>query len=57
MTGGRSDTTVLAFEMVRQFQLGARSGYSAALAVILFLLVLPIVVYNARQLAKQREIR
>ncbi|AJM78125.1 carbohydrate ABC transporter permease [Rathayibacter toxicus] len=57
MTGGRSDTTVLAFEMVRQFQLGARGGYSAALAVILFLLVLPIVVYNARQLAKQKEIR
>lgn len=57
MTGGRNDTTVLAFEMVRQFQLGSRAGYSSALAVILFILVLPIVIYNARQIAKQREIR
>lgn len=57
MTGGRSDTTVLAFEMVRQFQLGARTGYSSALAVILFILVLPIIIYNVRQHKKQRGIR
>ncbi|UTT40644.1 sugar ABC transporter permease [Glutamicibacter mishrai] len=57
MTGGRSDTTVLAFEMVRQFQLGARTGYSSALAVILFILVLPIIIYNVRQHKKQRSIR
>jgi alpha-glucoside transport system permease protein len=57
MTGGRNDTTILAFEMVRQFQLGSRTGYSSALAVILFILVLPIVIYNARQIQKQREIR
>lgn len=57
MTGGRNDTTILAFEMVRQFQLGSRTGYSSALAVILFVLVLPIVIYNARQIQKQREIR
>ncbi|MGP9527354.1 carbohydrate ABC transporter permease [Glutamicibacter sp. AOP5-A2-18] len=56
MTGGRSDTTVLAFEMVRQFQLGARTGYSSALAVILFILVLPIIIYNVRQHNKQRGI-
>jgi len=57
MTGGRNDTTILAYEMVRQFQLGSRTGYSSALAVILFVLVLPIVIYNARQIQKQREIR
>ncbi|ALG28390.1 ABC transporter permease [Glutamicibacter halophytocola] len=57
MTGGRSDTTVLAFEMVRQFQLGARTGYSSALAVILFILVLPIIIYNVSQHKKQRGIR
>ncbi|PRB69343.1 sugar ABC transporter permease [Arthrobacter sp. MYb213] len=57
MTGGRSDTTVLAFEMVRQFQLGARTGYSSALAVILFILVLPIIIYNVRQHKKQKGIR
>ncbi|RFA08281.1 ABC transporter permease [Subtercola boreus] len=57
MTGGRNDTTVLGFEMVRQFQLGSRDGYSSALAVVLFLLVLPIIVFNARQIKNQREIR
>jgi len=57
MTGGRSDTTVLAFEMVRQFQLGARTGYSSALAVILFILVLPIIIFNVRQHKKQGGIR
>ena len=30
---------------------------SSAFAVILFILVLPIVIYNARQIQKQREIR
>ena len=33
------------------------TGRSAAFAVVLFLLVLPIVIYNARQIRKQREIR
>ena len=33
------------------------AGRSAAFAVILFVLILPIVIYNARQIAKQREIR
>ena len=32
-------------------------GRGSALAVILFLMVLPIVIYNARQLSNQREIR
>ncbi|GAA2958313.1 MULTISPECIES: sugar ABC transporter permease [Glutamicibacter] len=53
MTGGRSETTVLAYEMVRQFQLGSRTGYSSALAVVLFVLVLPIIIYNVRQQKKQ----
>jgi alpha-glucoside transport system permease protein len=33
------------------------AGRSAAFAVVLFLLVLPIVIYNARQIQKTREIR
>ncbi|MGP5043243.1 carbohydrate ABC transporter permease [Glutamicibacter ardleyensis] len=53
MTGGRSETAVLAYEMVRQFQLGSRTGYSSALAVVLFVLVLPIIIYNVRQQKKQ----
>lgn len=57
MTGGRDDTTVLGFEMVNQQQRFQSYGHSSALAVVLFLFVLPLIVYNARSLAKQREIR
>ena len=32
-------------------------GRGAALAIVLFLLVLPIVIYNVRVLRQQREIR
>ncbi|GAT73878.1 ABC-type glucosylglycerol transport system permease protein [Microbacterium sp. HM58-2] len=56
MTGGNYGTSVLANEMYTQFS-KFEAGRSAALSVILFLLVLPIVIYNARQIKKQREIR
>ncbi|MGO2747685.1 carbohydrate ABC transporter permease [Microbacterium sp.] len=56
MTAGNYETSVLANEMYTQFS-KFEAGRSAALAVILFILVLPIVVYNARQIQKQREIR
>jgi alpha-glucoside transport system permease protein len=36
---------------------GFETGRSAAFAVVLFLLVMPIIIYNARQIKKQREIR
>ena len=57
MTGGRANTTVLGFEMVNQQQRFQSYGHSAALAVVLFLFVLPLIIYNARQIKKQREIR
>ncbi len=50
------DTGVIANEMVTLLQ-KFEAGRSSAFAVILFLLVLPIVVYNARQIQKGREIR
>jgi alpha-glucoside transport system permease protein len=56
MTAGTNGTSVIANEMYTQFK-GFEFGRSSALAVVLFLLVLPIVVYNARQIAKQKEIR
>ncbi|MCU1508839.1 MAG: sugar transporter permease [Glaciihabitans sp.] len=56
MTAGANQTSVIANEMYTQFQ-GFEFGRSSALAVVLFVLVLPIVIYNARQIAKQREIR
>jgi alpha-glucoside transport system permease protein len=56
MTGGNFETSTLANEMYTQFT-NFEAGRSAAFAVILFILILPIVIYNARQIAKQREIR
>jgi alpha-glucoside transport system permease protein len=57
MTGGRSNSTVLAFEMVNQQQRFQSYGHSSALAVVLFLFVVPLIVYNVRQMRKQEEIR
>jgi alpha-glucoside transport system permease protein len=56
MTAGTNETSVIANEMYTQFK-GFEFGRSSALAVVLFVLVMPIVIYNARQIAKQREIR
>jgi alpha-glucoside transport system permease protein len=50
------DTGVIANEMVTLLQ-KFEAGRSSAFAVVLFLLVLPIVIYNARQIQKSREIR
>jgi alpha-glucoside transport system permease protein len=57
MTGGRNDTSVLAFEMVNQQQRFQSYGHSAALAVVLFIFVVPLIVFNVVQIRKQREIR
>ena len=54
MTAGANNTSVVANEMYTQFK-SFEAGRSAAFAVILFILVLPIVIYNARQLKRQRE--
>ncbi len=56
MTAGANNTSVLANEMYTQFR-SFEAGRSAAFALILFVLVLPIVIYNAVQLKKQREVR
>ena len=56
MTAGANNTSVVANEMYTQFK-SFEAGRSAAFAVILFILVLPIVIYNARQLKRQREVR
>jgi alpha-glucoside transport system permease protein len=56
MTAGANETSVIANEMYTQFKT-FELGRSAAFAVVLFLMVMPIVIYNARQIKKQREIR
>ncbi|HYI34567.1 MAG TPA: sugar ABC transporter permease, partial [Glaciibacter sp.] len=56
MTAGSNETSVIANEMYTQFK-NFEIGRSSAFALVLFLMVLPIVIYNARQIKKQREIR
>jgi alpha-glucoside transport system permease protein len=50
MTGGNFGTSVVANEFYAQTFRADNRGLGAALAVILFVLVIPIVVYNVRQL-------
>jgi alpha-glucoside transport system permease protein len=50
MTGGNFDTSVVANEFYSQSFRSDNQGLGAALAVLLFILVVPIVVYNIRQL-------
>ena len=50
MTGGQFDTSVVANEFYSQSFRSDNQGLGAALAVLLFILVIPIVVYNIRQL-------
>ncbi|MCC2592756.1 sugar ABC transporter permease [Tessaracoccus sp. OS52] len=49
-TGGNFQTSVIANEFYSQKFSQNNNGISAALAVILFVLVIPIVVYNVRQM-------
>ena len=51
-TGGQFGTSVLAYEFYVQSFRSFNTGLGAALAVLLFLLVTPIVVYNIRQMRK-----
>jgi alpha-glucoside transport system permease protein len=50
MTGGQFDTSVVANEFYSESFRSANQGLGAALAVLLFVLVIPIVLYNIRQL-------
>jgi alpha-glucoside transport system permease protein len=57
MTGGNFGTQVLANEMYSQSFVQFNVGRGSALAVILFVAVLPLVGYNIVQLRKERSIR
>ena len=56
-TGGQFDTGVVATELYDQAFRFGEEGKGSALAVLLFVLVLPIVVYQVRVLRSQKELR
>ena len=51
-TGGNYKTSVLSYEYYRQSFQSANWGLGSALAVLIFVLVLPVVIYNVRQMRK-----
>lgn len=54
-TQGQNGTTVISYQMVRLIgQLPAQNGPSSAEAVILFILILPFLIYNSNNIRKQR---
>jgi alpha-glucoside transport system permease protein len=57
MTGGQFGTSVVANEFYTQSFRRFNFGLGASLAVLLFVLVIPIIAYNVRQLRLAEEIR
>jgi alpha-glucoside transport system permease protein len=57
MTGGQFGTSVVANEFYTQSFRQFNVGLGAALAVLLFVLVIPIIAYNVRQMRLAEEIR
>jgi alpha-glucoside transport system permease protein len=53
MTGGQYGTEVVATEFFRQFFQNRNFGYGSAIAIVLFIAVMPVMIYNLRQLRKQ----
>ncbi len=51
-TGGNFHTSVLAYEFYRQNFVAGNQGLATTIAVVIFLLVTPIVIYNVRQMRK-----
>lgn len=53
MTGGQYGTEVIATQFFRQFFASRNFGYGSSIAIVLFIAVLPVMIYNLRQLRKQ----
>ncbi|MBC8162660.1 MAG: sugar ABC transporter permease [Roseiflexaceae bacterium] len=53
MTGGQYGTSVVGTEFYRQFFTNRNFGYGAAIAIVLFIAISPVLVYNLRQLQSQ----
>ena len=54
-TGGNFNTSTIANELYRKFFLEERDGLASALAVLLFIIVIPVVVLNQRGQKRAQE--
>jgi alpha-glucoside transport system permease protein len=52
MTGGQFGTEVIATQFYRQYFVARNFGYGSAIAIILLVAVIPVMIYNLRQLNK-----
>jgi alpha-glucoside transport system permease protein len=57
MTGGKFGTSVVAERMITEIFLFRNDGIGAALAVVLFLAVIPIMIVNVRKFREQEASR
>ncbi|WP_125772803.1 carbohydrate ABC transporter permease [Antribacter gilvus] len=57
MTAGRYGTSIVANEFYEQSFRQNNAGFGAALAVLLFVIVIPIIIYNVRQMRLAEEVR
>jgi alpha-glucoside transport system permease protein len=53
MTGGQYDTEVVATQFYRQFFMYRNFGYGSSLAIFLLIAVIPVIIFNLRQIRKQ----
>ncbi len=57
MTGGETGTEVIAERMIRWFFRNDHDGRGAAIAVILFLAIIPVMAFNVRRFRQEEAIR
>lgn len=57
MTGGRDDTQVVAQQMVQEFFTNRNNGIGAALAVLMFVAIVPILIINVRRFKAEEAMR
>ncbi|HLO29352.1 MAG TPA: sugar ABC transporter permease, partial [Anaerolineales bacterium] len=57
MTGGQFGTDVIATQFYRQSFTNRNSGYGSALAIILLVAIIPVMIYNLRQIREEEAFR
>lgn len=57
MTGGQFGTDVIATQFYRQSFINRNSGYGSAIAIVLLIAIVPVIIYNLRQLREQEAFR
>ena len=53
MTGGQFGTDVISTQFYRQSFIARNAGYGSAIAFVLFIAVIPVMIYNLRQFREQ----